>query len=118
MMKQTDFLPFFTRRLVHALAAGILILLSLEPTLIAQVDRAVLEGTVTDSSAAAINGAKVKITALSTDISQEQPTNSKGYYRFPGLAVGRYTVAVTNAGFKTRVIEGVVLEVGQTRTLD
>ena len=84
----------------------------------AQIDRAVLEGSVTDSTGAAIVGANVKVLALETEISQEQPTNSNGYYRFPGLAVGQYTVTATNQGFKTGVIEGVILQVGQTRTLD
>lgn len=85
---------------------------------IAQVDRAVIEGTVLDSSGAAIVGASVKITAEETGISQEQPTNSNGYYRFPGVAVGRYTMMVRNSGFKTKLVGGIVLRVGQTRTLD
>ncbi|MGA9799053.1 MAG: TonB-dependent receptor [Terriglobales bacterium] len=85
---------------------------------VAQVDRAVIEGTVLDSSGAAIVGASVKITAEETGISQEQPTNSNGYYRFPGVAVGRYTIMVRNSGFKTKLVGGIVLRVGQTRTLD
>ena len=84
----------------------------------AQIDRAELEGTVNDASGAVIRGARVQVLAADTGISQEQQTNSNGYYRFPGLAVGRYTVTVTGAGFKTHVIEQVVVQVGQTRTLD
>jgi len=63
---------------------------------IAQIDRAVLEGTVLDPSGAAIVGSSVKILAVDTHISQEQQTNSRGYYRFPGVAVGSYTVTATN----------------------
>jgi hypothetical protein len=85
---------------------------------VAQVDRAVLEGAVTDPAGAIIIGANVKIQAGDTGVAQEQRANSNGYYRFPGLAVGRYTVTVANAGFKTRVIEEVTLLVGQTRTLN
>jgi hypothetical protein len=85
---------------------------------IAQIDRAVLEGTVLDPSGAAIVGAGVKILAVDTHISQEQQTNSKGYYRFPGVAVGSYTVTATSRGFKTKEVEEVILRVGQTRTLD
>ena len=84
----------------------------------AQIDRAVLEGTVIDPSGATIAGANVKILAVDTGISQEHRTNSKGYYRFPGLAVGRYTVMVSDTGFKTKVIQDATLQVGQTRTLD
>jgi Carboxypeptidase regulatory-like domain len=85
---------------------------------VAQIDRAVIEGTVVDSSGAAIVGAGVKLTAEETGISQEQRTNSNGYYRFPGAAVGRYTMTVGSAGFKTKLVGGIVLRVGQTRTLD
>jgi hypothetical protein len=85
---------------------------------VAQVDRAVLEGTVTDPSGGAIVGADIKILAVETDLSQEQRTKSNGYYRFPALPVGRYTVTASNNDFKTKVIDDVVLQVGQTRTLD
>ncbi len=84
----------------------------------AQIDRAELEGTVKDPSGAAIAGASVKIMAVDTDLTAEQPSNTVGYYRFPGLAVGRYSVTASSSGFKTTVIQNVILEVGQTRTLD
>ncbi|HEY1422055.1 MAG TPA: carboxypeptidase-like regulatory domain-containing protein, partial [Candidatus Acidoferrum sp.] len=84
----------------------------------AQTDRASLEGTVTDSSGGAISGASVKVTEVSTGISQERRTNSSGYYRFPGLAVGEYTVTVSNTSFKTAQLNHVVLLVGETHTLD
>lgn len=85
---------------------------------LAQVDRAVLEGTVTDPSGAAIVGARVKARSVGTGLEQEQRTNANGYYRVSGLPLGRYSVTVIKEGFKTRIIEEVTLEVGQTRTLD
>lgn len=84
----------------------------------AQTDRATLEGTVTDSGGGVISGATVQATAKSTGISQERKTNSNGYYRFPGLAVGEYTVTVSNTSFKTQVLDNVVLVVGENHTLD
>jgi hypothetical protein len=83
-----------------------------------QTDRATLEGTVTDPSGAVVSGAMVKIAAADTGQSQTRTTNSSGHYRFPAVAVGEYAVFVTNAGFKTKTIENVVLQVGETRTLD
>src|SRR5579871_6310703 len=85
---------------------------------LAQVDRAVLEGTVTDPSGGVIPNAKVQVLAVDTGLSEVQQTNSKGYYRFPGLAVGKYMVTATSTGFKTKMIQDVVLLVGQTHTLD
>jgi len=102
------------------LAAGLIfvVALLLATTAAAQVDRAVLEGTVTDQSGAAVVAVRVKILAVDTGITQEQTTNSNGYYRFAGLAVGRYSATFTHIGFKTKVIDDVILQVGQTRTLD
>src|SRR5579863_2837294 len=100
------------------LAFGILLLLAGIPAAFGQVDRAELEGTVTDASGSVVVGADVKIVAVDTGLSDEQKTNSKGYYRFPGLAVGDYKVSVASTGFKTKVVEGVVLRIGQTHTLD
>ncbi len=88
------------------------------PRALAQVDRAELEGTVTDPSGGVIMGASVKVLAADTGLSEEQQTNSKGYYRFPGLAVGKYTVTTAGRGFKTKAVDDVILRVGQTRTLD
>ncbi len=85
---------------------------------LAQVDRAELEGTVSDQSGAKIAGATVSVLAEETGISQENRTNSNGYYRFPGLAVGRYSVTVSSKNFKTETVNDVALQVGETSTLD
>lgn len=84
----------------------------------AQTDRAVLEGSVTDRSGAIVPDAEVKATEADTGISQESESNGHGYYFFPGLAVGRYDVSVSKDGFDTRVVNGVILRVGEEHTLD
>jgi hypothetical protein len=84
----------------------------------AQIDRAELEGTVTDPSGAAVAGASVKIVTADTGLTATQSSNTVGYYRFPGLAIGRYSVTVSSSGFKTTVIQNVILEVGETHTQD
>jgi hypothetical protein len=98
--------------------SAIFLFLLIGTSALAQIDRAVLEGTVTDPSGRVIVGATVKAVAVDTGLTHEQSANANGYYRFPGLAVGRYRVSVSGAGFKTKVIEDVVLQIGQTRTLD
>src|SRR5271157_4862520 len=82
---------------VRVLCQAIVVLIciaGLSPSLFAQIDRAVLEGTVTDSSGRVISGATVKAVSGSTGISQVRQSNAEGYYRFPGLAVGDYSVTV------------------------
>jgi hypothetical protein len=119
-LERSSSLPSFGSRTTKPLILVTLVLLAMleTPAVFAQVDRAVLEGTVSDPTSAAIAGATVKIQAADTAITQEQLTNSRGYYRFSGLAVGRYIVTATSPGFKTRIVEDVILQVGQTRTLD
>jgi len=99
-------------------AAALILALVLITTTHAQIDRAELEGTITDSSGAVVAGASVKILAAETGLTSEQRTNTVGYYRFPGLAVGRYSMTVTSSGFKTTEIRNVILEVGETHTQD
>jgi hypothetical protein len=84
----------------------------------AQTDRATIEGTVTDPSGATIANSKVQITRVETGLGEEKVTNNFGHYRFPAIAVGVYTVGVTRDGFQTKQIEGVEVQVGETRTLD
>jgi hypothetical protein len=103
---------------LNALGLACVVLLVLYPSAFAQVDRAVLEGTVSDPSGRVIAGATVQVLAVDTGLTEERPTNSNGYYRFPGLAVGRYSVTITSDKFRTQVFNDVILEVGQTRTLD
>ncbi len=114
-MSLDSFLSILVRRLF---VIGLLLALAMGIPALAQVDRAVLEGTVTDASAAAIPRATVKVLAVDTGLEQQQQTNSNGYYRFPGLPVGRYSVTVAESGFKTKVIQDVMAQVGQTRTLN
>lgn len=105
------------RFIISAFFAALALLANGAPSF-AQTDRATLEGTVTDPSGGTISGASVMVTAVDTGISQERKTNSNGYYRFPGLPVGQFTVTVSNTSFRTKVIEDVVLVVGETHTLD
>ena len=97
---------------------GLISAFSAAPPSRAQTDRATLEGTVTDSAGGAISGATVIATENSTGINSQRRANSNGYYLFPGLAVGRYTVTVSNPSFKTQVLEKVNLLVGENHTLD
>jgi Carboxypeptidase regulatory-like domain len=104
--------------LTSSLFIGVLFVVAATVAALGQVDRAVLEGTVTDPSGSVIAGATLKVLAVDTGLTEQQRSNSKGYYRFPGLAVGRYRVTAAETGFKTKVVEDVILRIGQTRTLD
>jgi hypothetical protein len=84
----------------------------------AQTDRATLQGTVTDASGGTVAGVSITATENNTGESEERKSNARGYYRFPGLAVGTYTVVATKDGFATRVVNEVVMRVGEEHALD
>ena len=59
-----------------------------------------LLGTVTDTSGAAVTGAKVEATAAATGAVHNSATNESGNYSFPDLQPGTYTVSAEATGFK------------------
>ena len=84
----------------------------------AQTFRGSITGVVTDSSGAAIAGAAVSLNSPSTGLSRAAVTNSQGQYLFPDLAVGQYTITVSQAGFESRKIDNVEVAVSKTTNLD
>ncbi|MBI1790715.1 MAG: carboxypeptidase regulatory-like domain-containing protein [Acidobacteria bacterium] len=79
----------------------------------AQQGRGTILGTVTDSSGAAVAGARVGITHIATNVTFQTLTNQEGFYSSPPLNVGSYTVTAEQQGFKKAVRSGIVLEVDQ-----
>ena len=61
----------------------------------AQQGRGTILGTVTDSSAALVGGAKVTVTNIDTNITDVFTTNSSGFYTSTALNPGHYKVTAT-----------------------
>ena len=66
-----------------------------------QESRASIGGRVTDSSDAAIGGARIQVQNLETGVSIGAVTNDAGVFRVPFLLPGRYKVTGEQPGFKT-----------------
>jgi outer membrane receptor protein involved in Fe transport len=77
----------------------------------AQLTEGSIGGTVTDVSGAAVAEAKVLITSLGTGTSVQPSTDGIGYFRATHLAPGDYQVRVEKTGFKTAIVEHVVVNV-------
>src|SRR5205814_6521766 len=84
----------------------------------AQSNSAVIVGTVSDSSAAAIVGAKVTVVNQGTNISTTAATNSDGQYTVTNLQPGSYRVTATSDGFAEKSIRDINLFVNQTVRVD
>src|SRR5580658_1350116 len=73
-------------------------------------------GIVTDPSGAAIPGATVTLTNVSTNTSQTQTTNGDGSYRFAFTQPGTYKVTASATGFQTQQQTGITVTAGQPTT--
>jgi len=69
-----------------------------------------ISGVVTDSTGAVIAGAAVTATETQTGVRTEIATDSKGFYNFPSLPIGTYTVEVRAHGFKTYTQNDLVVD--------
>jgi hypothetical protein len=95
------------------------LLVVLSPSLLyGQLDRANLNGTVTDTSGAIVPNAHVEVVSPSTGFKREAETGEAGVYSITGLPVGTYDLTIFHQGFRTFQQKGITLLVGQTRTLD
>ncbi|HEY7925069.1 MAG TPA: TonB-dependent receptor [Vicinamibacteria bacterium] len=83
----------------------------------AQVDRAVLTGTVKDQQGAVLPGAQVAVTHVATNATTRVLTTANGAYLAPNLLPGTYTVQVEASGFGTHTSK-VILETGERARLD
>ena len=100
----------------NAVLLGALILFGLHGTVYAQFNSTV-QGTVTDASAAPVPNVQISLKRVETGIERKNTTNNDGYYTFPSLPPGRYTVTASAAGFQTVTQENVTLEPSRVQSV-
>ncbi len=98
-------------------AQSLIALLLIAMPVRAQVS-AVLSGTVTDPSGAAISASLVTARNVDTGAERSTVTDAEGHYQFFSLPVGQYEIRGAKAGFAAEVRGGVHLVVGQRATVD
>ena len=87
----------------------ILCLLAFSAQAMAQIDRATLNGTVTDGSGAVVQNVKIELDSPATGLHRETATDTKGSYQLPALPIGAYKITISKDGFKPAVFEAVEL---------
>src|SRR5262249_14334066 len=95
------------------LLSSIVLLVSAVPAL-AQRTTGSLVGTVTDDSGSVLPGAIVSVKGPTVVGPQTATTNERGFYRFPALPPGLYTVSFALQGFRTVNRSDVRLSLGAT----
>src|SRR5580698_1480353 len=92
-------------------------LIAFSQSAFAQSTRGSLAGSVNDPSGAVIAGAKIVAVGVDTGVKTQTVSTSSGLYNFPELAIGRYDVTVSAAGFSTSTEKGVLVTINSTTPL-
>jgi hypothetical protein len=95
---------------------GLAAALSAAP-LFAQSMTGSLSGTVVDSSGAVVVGADVTLVNESSRDVRRTKSNSDGYFAFAAVPSGTYTVGIETPGFTKYEQKGVILKIGDSRSL-
>src|SRR5436309_1766039 len=77
-----------------------------------------LGGTVLDESGGALPGVDVSVTQTDTGFTRAAVTDSRGEFSIPSLPVGPYKLSAKLSGFSTFEQSGIVLRVGETRSVN
>jgi len=78
----------------------------------AQGSTATISGRLSDPQGLALPGVSVIINNPATGETRQTVSNPEGRYQFTALSPGRYTLTLELSGFRTVVVEGIVLTVG------
>ncbi len=100
------------RRLIRFALLALLCVLTASLTQAQRLD-GTLRVTVTDSSGASVENARVTVTNEGTNVALSSTASSAGTYVFPNLSIGSYTVSVERDGFKKSVQKGARVESNQ-----
>ena len=79
--------------------------------LAAQTFRGSIQGTVTDSSGAAVPGVQVTVVSADTGLTRTVVTSDDGNYSASELPPGAYNLTFTRTGFRTSTMKGVDVSV-------
>jgi hypothetical protein len=77
-----------------------------------------IRGTVTDPSGAVVTNANVTATDVAKGIKHTVTTDNNGQYRLTGLQPATYSLSVSKQGFQSELAKNVVVNIGQTNTVD
>jgi Carboxypeptidase regulatory-like domain len=106
------------RRSNMAAGAWAVIVILASPVMLLAQATGTMSGYVKDSSGGVVPQAKVTATLVQRGTTFIAETNAEGFYNFPALDPGEYTLAVEKQGFQRNLQTGLTLTVGQNLRVD
>ncbi len=85
--------------------------------LFSQTFRGAISGTVTDASGANVANAAVKLVSPDTGLTRDGVTSSGGDFVFQDLPLGKYDVTITQPGFDTTKVNGLIVDAGRVNNI-
>ncbi|NYF80317.1 carboxypeptidase regulatory-like domain-containing protein [Granulicella arctica] len=95
-----------------------LLLLSSVKLCLSQQTLGGLTGVVTDGQGGILPGTTITATGDQTGLKRTQTAAKNGFYEFPNLPIGAYTLTFTQDGFQTARFPGVVVQADRTATVN
>ena len=77
-----------------------------------------IRGRITDPAGAAVSEAKVDVLNAATGFARSTESSGEGYFVFPNLPLGQYSLTVQKTGFETQRRTGIVLDAGTEAVVD
>src|ERR1700722_3809178 len=106
------------KRLLHVLAATIVVLQLVCLPLLSQSSQGAIQGAVFDQSGGAVSSAAVSVVDVARGVTRALVTDVAGQYAATSLNPGTYTIRAEAKGFRTVEHSGVLVEVGGTVRVD
>jgi hypothetical protein len=103
--------------MIRRLTSVMIALAFVSAPLVSQTFRGGIAGTVTDASGAAVAGVPIKLVSPDTGLTRDTISSSAGEFVFQDLPLGTYNVTVTQPGFDTVHVSGVVVDAGKVSNL-
>jgi outer membrane receptor protein involved in Fe transport len=97
----------------------LILLLAVAPAMsLAQMSTAELAGRITDQTGSIVGGARVTLRNTATGVERSNDSNDQGYYLFPAVQPGPYSVIARKSGFPDVTQAGIELQVDQRARVD
>jgi len=84
----------------------------------AQTERGAISGLVLDETKAAVPGATIKVVNVGTNLATSVVSSESGSFSAANLPPGTYRIEATLDGFRTSIVDGIVLTAGATARVD
>ncbi len=108
----------FYRQTLWVALLGLPSIFYLAPSSSAQVDEGTVTGIVQDVSGAALPHVQVELKDVGTNLVLTTKTNATGFYVFPPVKVGTYSVTANAQGFEKSVQENIHVDVQARLKID